>query len=328
MTPKKSGQNSSSECLKGENFWNEEVRSKKKEILFFILHSYIFILYHMMNKKDSGTLQYSIWDPTGNITALVEGEVSVEDQPNVAAEIMKLHPEVEQVGYVQFYPDDPGIQVDLRMAGGEFCGNASMCAAARYVQKYISLEIQFPIPVKLRVSGASVPIFSLIEAKSTSAVNSIVKIPEALRIRKTELSFLNLKCKLPLVQMGGISHIIITPDSVFYSLWEDHKNAENAVKAWCSELNADCLGLMFLNRTETDCKLTPLVYVPGCNTTFWEKSCASGTAAVGMYLAAESGAPVSLVVQEPGGSIRVDSKKAEAKTFLNEKICFLGRYSL
>ena len=70
-------------------------------------------------------LKYSIWDPTGNITALVETQTSIDRQPEVAARIMDLHPEVEQVGFVSKV-----LRPYLRMAGGEFCGNASMCAAA------------------------------------------------------------------------------------------------------------------------------------------------------------------------------------------------------
>ena len=52
-------------------------------------------------------LQYSIFDPTGNITALVESPVPVERQPAVAAALMARHPEVEQVGFVRF-PDPAG----------------------------------------------------------------------------------------------------------------------------------------------------------------------------------------------------------------------------
>jgi diaminopimelate epimerase len=104
-------------------------------------------------------IRYYIFDPTGNITALVETEVPVDRQPEIAAQIMQKHPEVEQVGYV-CYEDasvsdvseavkdnsdrqgssavtckDCSAQVSMRMAGGEFCGNATMCAAAWYALK-------------------------------------------------------------------------------------------------------------------------------------------------------------------------------------------------
>ena len=53
--------------------------------------------------------------------------------------------------------------------------------------------------------------------------------------------------------------------------------------------------------------MTPLIYVPGSGTVFWEHSCASGTAAVGMAYARKEAAPVDLTLQEPGGLLRVTS---------------------
>ncbi|MBO5556880.1 MAG: hypothetical protein J5927_06815, partial [Oscillospiraceae bacterium] len=76
------------------------------------------------------SLQYTILDPTGNITALVESPVAVARQSAVAADLMARHPTVEQVGFVRFAPaagEKDAVQAALRMAGGEFCGNASMC---------------------------------------------------------------------------------------------------------------------------------------------------------------------------------------------------------
>ena len=76
-----------------------------------------------------GDIGYCVFDPTGNITALVETAVDAADQPAVASRIMELEPDVEQVGFIAF-TGDPALPVSLRMAGGEFCGNATMCAAA------------------------------------------------------------------------------------------------------------------------------------------------------------------------------------------------------
>ena len=47
------------------------------------------------------------------------------------------------------------------------------------------------------------------------------------------------------------------------------------------------------------------MYIPGSDTLYWEHSCASGSAAVGAYLAAKRGAPVDLSLREPGGVLRV-----------------------
>ena len=51
--------------------------------------------------EERGSLRYSIWDPTGNITALVESAVAVGEQPAAAAALMERHPTVEQVGFVE-----------------------------------------------------------------------------------------------------------------------------------------------------------------------------------------------------------------------------------
>ena len=56
----------------------------------------------------SEDLKYYIFDPTGNITALVETAVDVAEQPAAASRIMELEPDVEQVGFIT-YADDAAI---------------------------------------------------------------------------------------------------------------------------------------------------------------------------------------------------------------------------
>ena len=59
------------------------------------------------------------------------------------------------------------------------------------------------------------------------------------------------------------------------------------------------IGLIFLEPDGPDFRMTPFVYVPGSGTFFRENSCASGSAAAAMYLAAERSVPVSLTLLEP-----------------------------
>ena len=54
-------------------------------------------------------LDYRIFDPTGNITLLVETPVPAAMQPRIAAQLMALEPRAEQVGFLS--PDGA-----LRMA--------------------------------------------------------------------------------------------------------------------------------------------------------------------------------------------------------------------
>ena len=102
-------------------------------------------------------IQYCKFDPTGNITALVETAVDIADQPAVASKIMEQEPDVEQVGFIT-YDDtasaEESVPVSLRMAGGEFCGNATMCAAALFAIRSGMRGGAEPVQVNVRVSGA------------------------------------------------------------------------------------------------------------------------------------------------------------------------------
>ena len=284
-------------------------------------------------------LKYCIFDPTGNITALVETAVDIADQPAVAARIMELEPDVEQVGFIS-YEEDPaanGVPVTLRMAGGEFCGNATMCAAALFA---IRSGLQGgAVPVK--VWGITAPFTVTLERQAAHAFSAAVMMPPARGIRTINLmpsdpagasgiledggtDGISAILSLPIVEMEGISHIIIEPDSGFLGIKEDPELAEALLRQWCGVLGADCLGMMFLGEGTALRPLTPLVYVPGADTMFWENSCASGSAAAGMYLAEKSGSPVDVTFDEPAGRLRVESDPAAGRTVLHGSLTLLG----
>ncbi len=254
-------------------------------------------------------LNYSIFDPTGNITALVGTPVAVVDQPGTAAEIMKQHPEVEQVGFVSlFYEPGYAMQAVLRMAGGEFCGNATMCTAALYM---LRRDLHGSAEVSVSVSGASEPLTVNLVRKDDISFDSSVLMPPALDIEETafvcETDNGTLSGTLPVVHMEGIDHIVIEEGSPFSELKDQPDHAGRVIRKWCAGLKSDCLGMMFLEGEGNVRKLTPLVYVPGADTVFWENSCASGSAATGMYLASRSGEPIDCTLNEPAGDLRVES---------------------
>ena len=267
----------------------------------------------------SEDLKYCIFDPTGNITALVETAVDIADQPAAASRIMELEPDVEQVGFIS-YADDPaagGVPVSLRMAGGEFCGNATMCAAALFA---IRSGLQGgAVPVK--VWGVSAPFEVLLERQAALDYSAAVSIPPALAMDELRLADGMLpgsdSLNLPIVRMEGISHVIIEPDSGFFGLKDDPALAETLLRGWCGVLGAECLGMMFLGEGAAFRPMIPLVYVPGADTMFWENSCASGSAAAGMYLAAKAGSPVDVTFDEPAGRLRVESDPATGRTILH-----------
>lgn len=257
-------------------------------------------------------LRYSIMDPTKNITALVEDSLPIEKQPDAAMKIMERHPEVEQVGYVCYYdkPTEDKVFGELRMAGGEFCGNATLSTGTLcIIRKGLEGELdKGPLNMKLRSSGAKEPVALQFEKDPEGGFIASAVMPRSEGIEERALSYGALSGKLPVVFMEGISHIVIKENSVFFSLLKNRDEAEAAVRAWCEELKADGLGLMFLEGAGPEYKMTPLVYVPGSGTCFWENSCASGSSATGMFLAWESGRKIDAALSEPGGVLKVSSE--------------------
>lgn len=275
-----------------------------------------------MNGFDINAIEYRIFDPTGNITALVETQVDPADQPAAASWIMERNQDVEQVGFVTFAAAGAGapvadVPVSLRMAGGEFCGNATMCAAAFYMM--VSNMIG-EAKVKVRVSGAKEPLDVSLVRRDAVSFDASVTMPPALGIDELRLSDGMLSgsdvLSLPIVRMEGIAHVIIEPDSGFFGLKDDSALVETLLRGWCGALGAECLGMMFLDEGNSVRALTPLVYVPGADTMFWENSCASGSAAAGIYLAAKAGRPVDVTFSEPAGSLRVTSDPQTGCTVL------------
>ncbi len=263
-------------------------------------------------------LTYTILNPTGNITALVESSVDIPDHPEVAAYIMQLHPEVEQVGFVSFNGpegDSDGIHAYLRMAGGEFCGNASMCTAALFMMRYCSF-LDKETTVMLQVSGASSPVEMRLLKTAPGEYQASVYMPRIIDITSRAFTAGDISADLPVVNMEGITHIIIEDDSPFFAMRGNKELAEQTIVKWCGELGAEGLGLMFLEGQSDIRALTPLVYVPSGNSLFWENSCASGSAACGLYLAYEDPCLNDLLLHEPGGDIRVTTQPPANRAWL------------
>ena len=237
----------------------------------------------------TGPITYTLLDPTGNTTLLAETPVPEASQPLIARRLMALEPKTEQVGFVTFADD--GIR--LRMAGGEFCGNASMSAAALYADRKGTDSAD----VTVCVSGTPNPV-SVTVRKTGDNWSGEVTMPRPISIKKER--FPNGSW-YPVVRFPGIAHVILEKEL-------ETAEAEQLAPIWCRSLNAEGLGLMFLNREKG--QLKPLVYVPEAETMFWESSCASGTTAAGAFLALESGREIRLQLAQPGGTLTISAEPA------------------
>ena len=230
-------------------------------------------------------VRYALLDPTGNQTVLVESPVPAESQPLIAGQIMEREPDAEQVGFLSPRPDG----VSMRMAGGEFCGNAAMSAAVLYAMDRGIREGVIPVAV----SGTPEPVSVRVSGLPDGSVRGTVSMPLPLSVK--EESFPGGK-RYPVVRFHGISHVILESPL-------PRAEAEAAAPVWCGYLGAESVGLMMYDRAAKT--LAPLVHVPAADTLFWENSCASGTTAVGAFLAEKEGA-VSLSVRQPGGTLHIE----------------------
>lgn len=249
-------------------------------------------------------IRYVLANPTENRTVLVTCAVADVQKQEVAARLMRLEPTAEQLGFVDL--DAPALQ----MAGGEFCGNASMSAAALYAREKRRLVSGQTEKVVLSASGAPHPISATVAREGEAYICS-VEMPRPLSISAVTLPLEGGGVRLPAVRFAGITHLICENEI-------DRETAEAQIRLWCRELGADALGIMFLS--EEMRRLTPLVYVPGAGTLFWESSCAGGTTAYGAWQYARTGKPFSGTLTEPGGSLSVFADKE--RLTLSGKVVF------
>ena len=250
-------------------------------------------------------IDYYIINPTGNITVLVKTPVEESLQPSVASKIMEIEPTAEQVGFVT--------DKKLRMAGGEFCGNASLSAAVLYcVENSIDSGT-----VDMTVSGAESPVEVNVEKAENDSYSGSVVMPFPCSVYSRVFDINGDKKSLDVVDFGSITHIVTEEDfgTVFLN---------KAIREWCRDLKCECLGIMTLNEKEGT--MSPLVYVPAVNTLFPESSCASGTTAAGIYLSRKYGKPVSADLRQPGGTLKIDvfpgsPPVLHGKAFVEKRSC-------
>ena len=150
--------------------------------------------------------------------------------------------------------------------------------------------------VMVHVSGTPQPVKVAAEKQADGSWRGCVEMPHPLSVGRERFSDGTVR---PVVRFPGITHVVLEEEM-------EQAAAEKLAPLWCRELESEALGLMFLDRERGILK--PLVYVPTADTLFWESSCASGTTAVGAFLAAEAGAAVRLPLKQPGGILEIEAE--------------------
>ena len=218
-------------------------------------------------------VSYMIFNPAGNITALVIGdEYNWKQRRLINNKIMEKETIVEQVGFISQK------NRKLTMAGGEFCGNATRCATLYYIGEQQSIELEINNDkIKAGINGKSE-----VWCEVPTEGYNIEKISE--NIYK--------------VILKGITILVVKKIANHIDL---KQSAINLIQKY--NLDDNAIGVMFVNNVENIIKIYPIVWVKEINTLFLENACGSGTIAVTMLESWLKNSSNKYNVMQPSGDI-------------------------
>lgn len=230
--------------------------------------------------------------PTQNMTIIVKSPVPRARQAQVAGALMSYDSVYgEQAGFME--PATlPGAAARLQMMGGEFCGNASMCAAVLAARDAgIAQGEQRLMPME--ISGAEGVV-----GVRVKAMDGFYECAVDMPLPATFADWNGLH----IVRLPGIIHAVMPTNSPE----AETAKAPELLKKLAADMNADAAGMILYSRAEG--RIVPLVYVRGADSMVWERGCGSGSAAVGALEAYLTGTDSELALSQPGGVINVRAK--------------------
>ncbi|WNV87592.1 hypothetical protein [Umezawaea sp. Da 62-37] len=235
--------------------------------------------------------------PTQNMTLLIRTEHPEEEYRDIARQIMAYeHLHAEQVGFVQ-KSESPDADISLRMAGGEFCGNACMALAALTAAEE-GLDPGRPMKVVLEVSGTKGLVMCHVVKQGNEYVCELA-MPTPWAVESVTLTD-GVGGRSALVRYDNSLHVVIETGRLDQVIREKAQSlAVRLGRTW----NVSLVGVMLYD-PNSNC-LTPLVHVPALGSVVWERGCGSGTASLGAYLAWKNNASVVTSVIQPGGTMKV-----------------------
>lgn len=207
------------------------------------------------------SVKYTIYRPSGNDTALVNGiNYSKNDKKIINDYILNKHKNVEQVGFI-----DKANHI-LNMAGGEFCGNAARCATYDFLNGNvgnIDIKINDNIIVK-------------------SGINDNNKIWCEIPLADNENVVKKIDENIYIVDLVDIIHIVILKnESAKYlsNINDIKKITKTLINKYNLQTNK-AVGVIYLEEINNLIKINPVVWVNDIDTCFYETACGSGSMAV------------------------------------------------
>jgi hypothetical protein len=255
-------------------------------------------------------LTFSKWSPGGNTTLLFpDSGQRLAEQARLAA--LSLDPAMlggEQAGFVHL------AQGKLRMAGGEFCVNASRAVgallaytaqntgpeqgvlegiAAAAAQPEGDDHAEHPERTdEIQVSGWNSPV--RLRTRGTAPLWQV----EAL-LRLPSYSITTVEEGAQLVRLPGICHLLLGGPA--HPLPDDCYAVAAQMRQRHNLENEPAAGVIWWRECQGQLDMLPLVHVRDAGTTFLENACGSGALALALRLA-RSGSRRVFSIMQPGGS--------------------------
>ncbi|TQL67636.1 diaminopimelate epimerase [Nocardioides albertanoniae] len=247
--------------------------------------------------RDTAAVEFVKLSPTSNTTLLVTSRHAPDAYRPIATQLLSAtHVHAEQVGFVTT-PSISAAQVRLHMAGDEFCGNASMALAVLTAAEH-GLAVGKRTEIALEASGTDRALACRVEHQH-DGYRCDLAVPAPSRVEAYPFSGAS-EGRSALVRYPDAVHLVVECDRPGPEMRE---RAEVMAAYLGATEGVSVVGVMLYDPLRRE--LAPLVNVPALGTMVWERSCGSGTAALGAYLATRAGGPVRTSVHQPGGRMHV-----------------------
>ncbi|UEX90040.1 histidine racemase CntK [Staphylococcus ratti] len=237
-------------------------------------------------------VHFSKFNPSGNMTVLVDSEHRRSDYVTIANQLMQTtHVCCEQVGFV-IKPQTHTERYTLHMSGNEFCGNATL-SMLHYLKERDLVE---NTQLLLQVSGVMEPTPCVIHGLGDYEATLPPHESHAwTTVRMGEDTLQALK-----ICYASYCHYVIPITSYDDSRREDVETFVRS-ETWANHFKT--IGILLYD--EQQHQLYPLIYVPELGSLIWEQSCGSGTGSIGVFEALKSNGKADVRVYQPGGALRV-----------------------
>jgi diaminopimelate epimerase len=238
------------------------------------------------------------FNPTQNMTILVNTEHPVEDYKYIASKIMSYdNVYAEQVGFIG-KPLKDKADANLYMAGGEFCGNACMALAALVASRKNLVHNNFT-KIFLEVSGTEELVMCHVK-RSFNKYYCEIKMPIPENIEQRSIKYDKDYLETTVIQYKEFVHIVIEVEQFTEIV---RRSAEGLAKLLGSTLETNLIGILLYKSKSNE--LAPLIYIPHLDSLVWERGCGSGTASIGAYLYWKNKEDIAAPIKQPGGTIKV-----------------------